>query len=253
MTGQELITCVKDAAKIESCAVLSECQNYRYLLTRIWDTSKPLVMFIMLNPSIADGLDNDPTIRRCINFAKSWGFGGILVCNLFGLRSTQPQKILEVNDPEGVYNSRIMFITQLMTKMVICAWGNEKIIKRKFGKVDASDWITIPYEKQYHLKVSKTNIPSHPLYLKSDLLPKLHKIKKGMFTNLILYVFFGVWCAFTEDKRLKSRLEKFHIIAGFNFINDLKGMAGLSKTTINTEIELPSKVKDILKQTPTIS
>ena len=78
-------------------AELSICKKYRYSLTRIWDEDKPNVMFVMLNPSTADEKNDDPTIRRCINFAKDFGAGGIYVVNLFPLRATNPNELL-IND-----------------------------------------------------------------------------------------------------------------------------------------------------------
>src|SRR3546814_16904510 len=69
-------------------------------LWRIWDDTKPQCMFIMLNPSTADADLDDPTIRRCIGFAKSWGYGGLQVCNLFAYRSTEPRELLKVRSEE---------------------------------------------------------------------------------------------------------------------------------------------------------
>lgn len=72
-------------------AILSEDRKYRYVLSRIWDESKPMVMIIGLNPSTADETKNDPTIIRCIDFAKSWGYGGVYMLNLFAFRATLPK------------------------------------------------------------------------------------------------------------------------------------------------------------------
>ena len=77
----------------KSGAVFSDCRKYRYTLWRIWDGNKPLVMIIGLNPSTADETSNDPTITRCKNFARSWGYGGVLVANLFGCRATSPNEL----------------------------------------------------------------------------------------------------------------------------------------------------------------
>ena len=70
---------------MEKGAVISECQNYRYSLWRIWDESKPLIGFIGLNPSTADHREDDKTISRCIKFADSWGAGGFYMMNLFAI------------------------------------------------------------------------------------------------------------------------------------------------------------------------
>ena len=81
-------------------ATFSKCKIYRYRLWRIWDAKKPTVLFIMLNPSTAGSTMDDPTIKRCIGFAKSWGYGGLYVGNLFAYRSTQPKGLLKLNDAE---------------------------------------------------------------------------------------------------------------------------------------------------------
>ena len=118
-----------DAKPLNSGAELSECGKYRYSLTRIWDETKPKVMFIMLNPSTADANNDDPTIRRCIGFAKSWGFGGLYVCNLFGFRATNPKELLKVNNPFGDQN--IWHTRKLSDEVdtIVCAWGNKPILK----------------------------------------------------------------------------------------------------------------------------
>ena len=71
-------------------AEFSPCGRFRYTLTRTWDTTLPSVAFIMLNPSVANAEDDDPTIRRCIGFAKSWGKGKLLILNLYAYRATIP-------------------------------------------------------------------------------------------------------------------------------------------------------------------
>ena len=75
---------------MKSGAIFSSCRKYRYALWRNWDETKPCVMIIGLNPSTADENENDPTITRCINFAKSWGYGGVCVTNLFAYCATVP-------------------------------------------------------------------------------------------------------------------------------------------------------------------
>ena len=82
-------------------AIISDCQKYRYALWRNWDLSKDKVMFIGLNPSTADHIEDDPTIRRCIGFAKSWGYGGLYMMNLFSYRTSNPSKLKNVKDPIG--------------------------------------------------------------------------------------------------------------------------------------------------------
>ena len=85
-------------------AKLSECRKYRYALWRTWDETKPHVMIIGLNPSTADETKDDPTITRCINFAKSWGYGGVCMANLFAYRATEPTVMKGSTDPVGTEN-----------------------------------------------------------------------------------------------------------------------------------------------------
>lgn len=156
---------------VMASAFLSECKKYRYSLTRIWDESKPKVMFVMLNPSTADGTQDDPTIRRCIGFAKSWGYGGMHVCNLFAYRATDPKELLKVDNPFGDQN---IWVTRNLVdevEIVVCAWGNEPII-RKILK-DKSPFVLIDFclPKCHTLKESVNGTPMHPLYLSKELKP----------------------------------------------------------------------------------
>ena len=151
-------------------AVISDSGFYRYELSRIWDHSKPLVMFVMLNPSTADSNEDDPTIRRCIGFAKSWGYGGLYVGNLFGYRSTDPKKLLLVSHPIGSENKYHLKLMADRCETIICAWGNPVIVK----KTNRSwrDLLFLNKELRY-IKKCKDGTPSHPLFLKGDLKTKL--------------------------------------------------------------------------------
>ena len=157
-------------------AFLSECKKYRYSLTRIWDESKPKVMFVMLNPSTADGTQDDPTIRRCIGFAKSWGYGGMHVCNLFAYRATDPKELLKVDNPFGDQN---IWVTRKLVEeveIVVCAWGNKPILD-KFQNLSTFLLLHYCHEKQHYIEMSKDGIPKHPLYLKSNLKPvKMYEV-----------------------------------------------------------------------------
>ena len=85
-------------------AVLSECKKYRYMLRRVWDRTKPACLFIGLNPSTADATVDDPTIRRCVGFADSWGYGELVVGNLYAFRATKPKDMFNQDDPVGPFN-----------------------------------------------------------------------------------------------------------------------------------------------------
>lgn len=153
-------------------AYISECGKYRYWLQRSWDGGRgKYVTFIMLNPSTADANIDDPTIRRCIGYAKDWGYSGLTVLNLFAYRATSPKDMKNAKDPIG-YKSE-MYLNNFISSAdgpIICAWGNhgsfmnadEYVLKmiRNAGKIPMA------------LKVSKGGNPSHPLYLKKNLLPK---------------------------------------------------------------------------------
>lgn len=157
---------------MEKSAIISECEKYRYSLSRIWDNSKPLVMFIMLNPSTADADNDDPTIRRCIGYAKDWGYGGIIVCNLFAYRATNPKELLNCDNPFGDEN--IWHIRQNVDKaeMVITAWGNYPIVDKLLKGLSAFRLIGFAIGRLHYLELSNTRCPKHPLYLKKSLQPK---------------------------------------------------------------------------------
>lgn len=96
---------------------------YRYTLVREWDDMMPTLGIIMLNPSTADGDHDDPTIKRCIGFAKRELFGGIHVCNLFAFRATDPRELTSQSDPLGPRNQGALIEMLSTTQVVLCAWG----------------------------------------------------------------------------------------------------------------------------------
>lgn len=89
---------------MKTSATISPCQQYRYELRRVWDESEPLVLFVCLNPSIANAEIEDNTSRVCINYAKRWGYGGLLIGNLFAHRSKDQSALYKVSDPVGPEN-----------------------------------------------------------------------------------------------------------------------------------------------------
>lgn len=104
-----------------SDAVLSPDREYRYRLSRTWDSEKPTLGFIMLNPSTDDESEDDPTIRRCLGYAKDWGYGSILVGNLFGLRATDPSQLREHGNPVGPENDEHLQLICTEAEMVVAA------------------------------------------------------------------------------------------------------------------------------------
>lgn len=152
-----------------SGAILSDDGVYRYQLWRIWDIEKPKVMFMMLNPSTADADIDDPTIKRCIGFAKSWGFGGLYVGNLFAYRSTAPKGLFDTPDPVGIDNQT--HINQMVEKCdrVVVAYGNSKIVKKLLtGGLSGYDPLR-SVDKLSYIDLANDGTPKHPLYLKGEL------------------------------------------------------------------------------------
>ena len=146
-------------------ATLSEDRRYRYVLSRIWDESKPTVMIIGLNPSTADETENDPTIERCISFARSWEYGGIYMLNLFAFRATKPKDMFDAENPIGRDNDQYIKKYSKICDKVVCAWGNDGSYKNRSREILAM------IDNIYYLKLNKTGEPAHPLYLKGDLKP----------------------------------------------------------------------------------
>jgi hypothetical protein len=152
-----------------SSAVISECGLYRYLLARSWGKERPAV-FLMLNPSTADAIDNDATIRKCIRYARAWGCGGLVVVNLFALRSTDPDQLLNVNDPVGPKTDSYLRAAVEDSDLVVCAWGAHKAVTP--GRVRAVLEIIRATGKQpMHLRLTQDGQPWHPLYLPAKLRP----------------------------------------------------------------------------------
>ena len=147
-------------------AVLDRTGTYRYLLGRQWRSStKGPVLFIMLNPSTADADVDDPTIRRCISYGVSWGYGGIEVVNLFALRSTDPKRLTQVPDPIGPENERYILEAAARASKIVAAWGVH-------GEINDRGLDVLHLLKDYNvycLGVTKRQRPKHPLYLRKDL------------------------------------------------------------------------------------
>lgn len=149
----------------EATATFSPCRTYRYALTRSWDTGKPTAAFVMLNPSTADAVTVDPTIRRCLSFARAWGCGGLLVVNLFALRSTDPRALRGHPNPVGPDNDAV--ITDLLAEHgvspIVAAWGVHGTHLNRSEYV--SELLTARGVRLSCLGLSKHGHPKHPLYL----------------------------------------------------------------------------------------
>lgn len=146
-------------------ATISDCGTYRYDLTRRWGDG-PQACFIMLNPSTADASQDDPTIRRCIGFAKSWGCGSLVVVNLWALRSTDPKALLTHPDPRGPLNYAIVEQHVRTSWPVVAAWGAFKA-RRGLYPIDVEYVAARCGVTLQCLGTTKDGHPRHPLYVKS--------------------------------------------------------------------------------------
>jgi hypothetical protein len=150
-------------------ALFSECRRWRYLLWRCWDESKPAANFLMLNPSTADEVRLDPSCTRARNYAERWGFGAVLITNIFAWRSTDPAVLRVVENPVGRGNDRAIVKAAKEAKLVVCAWGNHGMHRERARRVVA---LLRRHGISLHaLKMNGGGEPAHPLYLPASLTP----------------------------------------------------------------------------------
>jgi len=144
-------------------AIYSPCENYRYALTRVWDTAGRKVLFVMLNPSTATELQNDPTVERCERRARALGFGAFRVCNIFAWRATDPRNMRAQTDPVGPENDAAILAGCGWADAVVCAWGTHGAHLNRGATVEQLMRATgLPL---LHLGLSKAGHPKHPLYI----------------------------------------------------------------------------------------
>jgi hypothetical protein len=147
-------------------AEISACGLYRYALTRRWSDC-PTVAFVMLNPSVADHVRDDPTLRRVTAFAKTWGYGGLAVVNVYAFRATQPADLWKAADPIGPDNDLWLKFVVADCRLIVAAWGANARPER------IADVLALPgMSGLTALGVTKGGQPRHPLYLRADLVPQ---------------------------------------------------------------------------------
>lgn len=146
-------------------AVMSACERFRYRLSRQWGEGGT-VCWVMLNPSTADAAQDDPTIRRCIGFSQAWGYGSLVVVNLFALRSTSPKALYASSDRVGPENDRHIADAATTADLVVCAWGNHGALGGRAFEV----YRLLP--RPHYLRLTKAAQPEHPLYLPGSLRPE---------------------------------------------------------------------------------
>ena len=153
----------------ESGATFSSCRRWRYLLWRRWDEKKPVANFLMLNPSTADETQLDPTCSRARDYAERWGYGALIVTNVFGWRSTDPDVMKAAKDPVGPGNDAAIVRAAQESALVVCAWGNHGAhLKRSLA---VTRLLLEAKVKLHALRVNTNGEPAHPLYLPGNLRP----------------------------------------------------------------------------------
>lgn len=154
-------------------AFISDCGKYRYILRRIWDLTLRRVCFIMLNPSTADALVDDPTVRRCLGYARAWDCGSLCVANLYAYRATDPAALFKASDPVGEFNDECIAKACFESDIIVAAWGSHAKPERRDAVLKLLQ--DKPYIRNRGgiqvLKLTKSGEPGHPLYLKADLKP----------------------------------------------------------------------------------
>ncbi|TGD44567.1 DUF1643 domain-containing protein [Pseudotabrizicola sediminis] len=159
-----------DAASV---AVYSPCERYRYLLTRVWDRAGARALFVMLNPSTATEVQNDPTVERCERRARALGFGGFRVVNIFAFRATDPRVMRAAPDPVGPGNDAAILSSVLdwQAERVVCAWGGHGVY---LGRGDAvAQLLRGTGQPLWHLGLTAAGQPKHPLYIGYAEQPRL--------------------------------------------------------------------------------
>ncbi|MFZ3475267.1 DUF1643 domain-containing protein [Streptomyces sp. 4.24] len=147
-------------------AVFNTDRTHRYLLTRLWDPARPLAVFLMLNPSTAGARTDDPTITRCLGFARRENAGGLAVVNLFTRCATDPAALKHDVEPAGPYADSFIDHTVAAAPLVIAAWGAHGDLHHRAEQVTARLW-----RRGIALRCFGTTAaghPLHPLYLRAD-------------------------------------------------------------------------------------
>jgi hypothetical protein len=159
-TGQDLIT-----RPLRRAAEMSTDNRYRYTLSRDWNSDLPRLGFIMLNPSTASALVDDPTIRRCMGFADRNGFGSIIVRNLYAYRATQPTEVFKLKMAERLGENERYLASVPTEGPTVCAWG---VLGGAAGK-DLAWQLARQGATLLHLgSLTNDGHPRHPLYLRGD-------------------------------------------------------------------------------------
>lgn len=161
-----------DIVFTHSGATFDATERYRYMLERDWvKHPKRLCNFVMLNPSTADAKVLDPTVTRCVGYARDWGYDGLIVTNIFAFRSTNPKLLRAVDDPVGPDNDAAILAAAYRSELVIAAWGTHGKLDGR-GRAVAEQLRQAMQSDLKCLGVTKHGHPKHPLYLCRDTQPQ---------------------------------------------------------------------------------
>jgi hypothetical protein len=142
--------------------LFSPCRTWRYSLRRRL-SGTGTVAFVGLNPSTADEARNDPTIRRCLGFARRWGFGLLEVVNVYGLCATEPRALWAAPDPVGPGNDRVLSAVVERADLVVAAWG----VHARRARIAELEW-AFEGVRLHALGFARDGAPRHPLYVRAD-------------------------------------------------------------------------------------
>jgi len=146
-------------------ALFSNKKDYRYMLSRVWDTKKPTLGIIGLKPLIGDAITSDLDINHQIKVAKDLGYGSLYSLNLFSFIEKDGLNIYDIDDPIGINTDRYLKRYLSKCEIVICAWGNEGKYK------DRAKEIKKQFSNLYYLKLNKTGEPAHISHISGNFSP----------------------------------------------------------------------------------
>lgn len=144
-------------------AVYSDCDRYRYSLTACWDKAGPNLLYVMLNPSKATELANDPTIERCERRARALGYGRFTATNIFALRETSPARLRAAKRPEGDDNMTHIETATERADTILAAWGVHGAHLGQGPRVE--QMLRATGKPLVTLGLTKDGHPRHPLYV----------------------------------------------------------------------------------------
>jgi hypothetical protein len=151
-------------------AKFSDCEKYRYELCEVWDSKRPMLLWILMNPSVANLDHSDPTLIKTGKYARAWGFGGQLIGNVHAYRATNSKDMLKVDDPVGPENDNALVKMAKRSKLIVLAYGIPPKRLSERG-IYVANLLAETYDL-YYLKLNSDGSPSHPLYLPGNLQPQ---------------------------------------------------------------------------------